>query len=147
MGSDRPLIEEDAHDSIMVYQEHGNEEADETGYDINVLIKSSRQRVVRGAVLSSTNAAMEREFEGSGKLGINGVDPRGNNDRLGSWIMERVSNVDRDLRFFPQDEMREIRDEGKYSEVDDLSELEPENDDSAEDEVDVFAIDWENFVR
>lgn len=147
VGRDPPLFIEHAHDSIMAYQEHGLDESDAAGYDINVLIKHSRMN--RGVVSSSTNAAMELDVEENGGQSAGDTEDGGDNrDRLESWITEHVASADRELELYPEDEMQELRDEGKYSDVDDLSELEQESEEEREeDELDVFAIDWDNFTR
>lgn len=149
VGRDPPLLVEHAHDSIMAYQEHGVDESDAAGYDINVLIKHSRMS--RRMVSSSTNAAMELDVEENGGQSAGDTEDGGDNrDRLESWITEHVASADRELvAHYPEDEMQELRDEGKYSDVDDLSELEQESEEEREEEdgIDVFAIDWDNFAR
>ena len=147
IGSEPPLIVEHAHDSIMAYQEQGMEESDAAGYDINVLMKHSRMS--RPAVTSSTDeaatttTATERDVdEEDGRQGRDSSDGEG---RLEFRIMERVASADRDLGFFPKDEMRWLREEGKY---DDLSELDHESEEDGEDGgIDVFAVDWDNFEK
>lgn len=83
-GGERPLIEEEAHDSIMVYQEHGGEEVDATGYDVTVLMKHSRRKVV---LSSSTMNTLE-----NGGLGIDGVDSRGGKRLVKSSQMQGMSS-------------------------------------------------------
>ena len=154
IGSEPPLIVEHAHDSIMAYQEQGMEESDAAEYDINVLMKHSRMS--QPAVTSSTDeaatttttttTATERDVdEEDGRQGRDSSDGEG---RVEFRIMERVASADRDLGFFPKDEMRWLKDEGKYSDVDDLSELDHESEEDGEDGgIDVFAVDWDNFEK
>ena len=188
VGGKRPLIEEDAHDSIMAYQEHGSEMKDATNYDVTVLLKHSRRQVT----LTTTTASMTAM--GNGALGIDGVDSRGGmvsssemqrfsnstgiagesgaqrlesgaqgisssfktgneygdaqvleGERLKAWIMSRVRETDEDLSFFPTDEMENVRYEGKYSDFDELSEL--EFDEDLNEGIEVWSIDWDNFRK
>ena len=178
VGGKRPLIEEDAHDSIMAYQEHSGEMTDATGYDVTVLMKHSRRRVT----LTTTNASMTAQ--GNGGLGIDGVDSRGwqgmasrsgrtagesgaqnaesgdgvmrngsesgaihqiKDERLKALIMTRVMETDRDVSFFPADDMESVRYEGKYSDFDELSEL--EFDEDLNEAHEVWSIDWDNFRK
>ena len=187
VGGKRPLIEEDAHDSIMAYQEQSGEMKDATGYDVTVLMKHSRRRVM----LTTTSASMTAQ--GNGGLGIDGVDSRGwqgaasssetrgfsnsgrsagesgaqgvesgaegmmktrnesaamhemKDERLKAWIMTRVREADQDFSFFPADDMESVRYEGKYSDFDELSELEFDEDLNEGNEV--WSIDWDNFRK
>ena len=188
VGGKRPLIEENAHDSIMAYQEHGSEMKDATNYDVTVLLKHSRRQVT----LTTTTASMTAL--GNGALGIDGVDSRGGNvsssemqrfsnatgfagesgaegfesgaqgmsssvrtgdesggaqeiegERLRTWIMSRVRETDDDLSFFPLDDMESVRYEGKYSDFDELSEL--EFDEDLNEGIEVWSIDWDNFRK
>lgn len=178
VGGKRPLIEEDAHDSIMAYQEHSGEMTDATGYDVTVLMKRSRRRVT----LTTTNASMTAQENGG--LGIDGVDSRGwqgmasrsgrtagesgaqnaesgdgvmrngnesgaihqiKDERLKALIMTRVMETDRDVSFFPADDMESVRYEGKYSDFDELSEL--EFDEDLNEGHEVWSIDWDNFRK
>ncbi|XP_028392611.1 protocadherin-like protein [Dendronephthya gigantea] len=84
VGGKRPLIEEEAHDSIMAYQEHGGEEKDATGYDVTVLMKHSRRRVT---LTTATSAAQV-----NGGLEIDGVDSRGGKRMVSSSQTRGVSN-------------------------------------------------------
>ena len=187
VGGKRPLIEEDAHDSIMAYQEQSGEMRDATGYDVTVLMKHSRRRVM----LTTTSASMTAQENGG--LGIDGVDSRGwqgaasssethgfsnsggsagesgaqgvesgaermmktgnesgamhemKDERLKAWIMTRVREADQDFSFFPADDMESVRYEGKYSDFDELSELEFDEDLNEGNEV--WSIDWDNFRK
>ena len=184
------MIEEDAHDSIMAYQEHGTEMKDATNYDVTVLLKHSRRQVTLTTTTTSMTAL------GNGGLGIDGVDSRGGNgvvsnsemrrfsnatgiagesgaqgfgsgaqgmsstfrtghesggaqelegERLKAWIMSRVRETDQDLSFFPIDDMESVRYEGKYSDFDELSEL--EFDEDLNEGIEVWSIDWDNFRK
>ena len=190
------MIEEDAHDSIMAYQEHSGEMTDATGYDVTVLLKHSRRRVT----LTSTTATMTARENGG--LGIDGVDSRAwkelgsssefqkssnstrnggksgahgesgaraesgaqamsrsiisgyesgvtgeiDDERLKAWIMSRVRETDGDWSIFPDDQMESVRYEGKYSDFDELSELEFDDEDLNKGS-EVWSIDWDNFRK
>ncbi len=66
-------------------------------------------------------------------------------ERLKAWIMSRVREADQDVRFFPTDDMESVRYEGKYSDFDELSEL--EIDDDSDEGSEVWSIDWDNFRK
>lgn len=70
----------------MVYQEHGGEETDATGYDVTVLMKHSRRRVT----LTTATLAVQA----NGGLGIDGVDSRGGKRKVSSSQTQGVSNSD-----------------------------------------------------
>lgn len=155
----------------MAYQNLGGEMADATGYDVAVLLKHSRRHVTvtataatmvaqgngglraggvesRGEMrlVSSTanfsNSGISSSFKAGGKSG----SPLAIEDkRLRAWIRSRVRKADKDLSFFPTDDMESLRYEGKYWDFDDLSELEFDEDVNKGSEV--WSIDWDRLIE